>query len=234
MIIRQLTMETLQLAGLHEFYCDILGLPLADEDDDSFTMQAGHTEIIFKQHTGQQEPLYHIAFNIPANKIEEASAWIATKAERLYLSDYKSFIADFTNWHAKSVYFYDPAGNVVELIARFDLNNSTEQPFDAEQLISVSEAGLVFAADTFDSQVQQVLDQFNLSYFDKQPALGHFKAVGDDEGLFIIVPEERIWYPTEDKKAILSPIKIYFSNNAIDGWIEYEDGKYEMKATLKG
>lgn len=228
MIIRMLTIETLHIAELHGFYCEVLGLALTDEDDHSFTVKAGQTDIRVQQHTKANEPLYHIAFNIPANKIEEASAWIATKAQRLYLADYNGFIADFTNWHAKSVYFYDPAGNVIELIARFDLNNGTEEPFNAGQFLSVSEVGLVFAGDEFECQVQKVCDEFNLSYFSKQPALGHFKAVGDDEGLFIIVPENRVWYPTKDKKAIIAPIKIYFSNNSLDGWIEYEEDGYEF------
>ena len=230
MVIRTLTIEALHLDVLQEFYCDILGLALIDEDDDSFTLQAGQTEIRVQQHMGNMEPIYHIAFNIPANKINEASAWIATKVKRIYINEYKGFIADFINWNAKSVYFYDPAGNVIELIARFDLNNIAEQTFSAQQFLSVSEIGLVFSDGEFESQTECLLKEFNLSYFSKQPPLAHFKAVGDDEGLFIIVPENRIWYPTEDKKAIISPIKIYFSHNSIDGLIEYEEGKYDMKA----
>ena len=232
MIIRMLTMETRHLAQLHEFYCEVLGLSLIDDNDHSFTFRAGHTDVQFQQYTGQQQPLYHFAFNIPANKIEEASGWVATKAQRLYLSDYNGFIANFANWHAKSVYFYDPAGNVVELIARFDLNNTAEEPFDAGQFLSVSEVGLVFNPPEFESQVQQVLHEFKADYFSKQPPLEHFKAIGDDEGLFIIVPENRAWYPTEDKNAAICPIKVYFSNNALDGWIEYENDKYEMKSRL--
>jgi len=230
MIIRTLTIEALHLDALQEFYCDILGLALIDEDHNSFTLKAGLTELKVQQHTGNMEPVYHIAFNIPSNKIQEASTWIATKVKRIYISEFKGFIADFMNWNAKSVYFYDPAGNIIELIARFDLNNSLAQTFSAQQFLSVSEVGLVFSDAEFESLTECLLKEFDLSYFSKQPPLPHFKAAGDDEGLFIIVPENRIWYPTEDKKAIVSPIKIYFSHNSIDGWIEYEDDRYELKS----
>jgi catechol-2,3-dioxygenase len=230
MIIRTLTIETLHLDVLQEFYCDILGLALIDEDHNSFTLKAGITEICVQQHAGNIQPVYHIAFNIPCNKIQEASTWIATKVKRIYINEYKGFIADFVNWNAKSVYFYDPAGNIIELIARFDLNNASAQIFSAQQILSVSEIGLVFSDAEFESLTDCLLKEFNLSYFSKQPPLAHFRTAGDDEGLFIIVPENRVWYPTEDKKAIVSPIKIYFSNNSVDGWIEYEDNKYEMKA----
>ena len=50
------------------------------------------------------------------------------KAELLWLDDYKGYIADFIKWHAKSFYFKDPAGNILELIARFDLDDIAGEP----------------------------------------------------------------------------------------------------------
>jgi hypothetical protein len=120
-------------------------------------------------------------------------------------------VADFKDWYAQSVYFYDPAGNILELIARFDLDNKTDEPFSSSQFLSISETGLVFKESELDNKTNKLLQQYQLSYFDKQPPLPQFKAVGDDEGLFIIVPENRNWFPTS-KPAGIFPMEIEFEN----------------------
>src|SRR5205085_700566 len=105
----------------------------------------------------------------------------------VWISQYNSDIADFVNWHAKSVYFCDPAGNILELIARLDLNNEVDDPFSSLQFLSISEVGMVFGDDKLNKKTEALMQQYDLPYFDKQPPLPQFKALGDDEGLFIIV-----------------------------------------------
>ncbi len=61
----------------------------------------------------------------------------------MWIDDDKSFIADFIDWHARSVYFFDPAGNIVELIARDDLNDVADGAFSSRQFRNISETGLV-------------------------------------------------------------------------------------------
>src|SRR5438552_3652089 len=173
-------------------------------------LKIGSTDLVFSE-TKQAEPFYHIAINIPANKIQEARTWLSNKLRLLWIAEYKSDIADFVNWHAKSVYFYDPAGNILELIARFDLHNPAPGPFSSKQFLSVSEMGLVFKEDDLDKKTSELLNQYQLSYFDKQSPLPQFRAVGDDEGLFIIVPEKRNWFPTLVPSGTF-PMKIEFEN----------------------
>ena len=121
-------------------------------------------------------------------------------------------IADFANWHAKSVYFFDPAGNILELIARFDLENPMKKKFSPKQFLSISEIGLVFAHEEFEQKNSELLlDNYSLSYFDKQPPMPHFRAIGDDEELFIAVPEHRNWYPANKPSGIF-PIQVDFEN----------------------
>jgi catechol-2,3-dioxygenase len=211
MNIRLLVLQTSKLEELKEFYSEVLDWPPADEEDDSLTLEMRNTELEFRRHTGELEPFYHFAINIPANKIQEAHDWLQSRVSLLWLDDYQSDIAEFTNWHARSVYFFDPAGNIVELIARFDLDNAANEPFSPRQLLSVSEIGIVAPSHEFELKAQQLLDDFQLNWFHKQPPQENFKAIGDDEGLFIMVPENRNWYPTHDRAAILAPLKIYFS-----------------------
>jgi catechol 2,3-dioxygenase-like lactoylglutathione lyase family enzyme len=210
MHIQQLILETAHLDKLTKFYGTVLQLPV-EKDKDQIAITTGSSTLVFKE-TNEREPVYHFAFTIPANKIEEAKEWLKDKVDLVWIDDYNSDIADFVSWHAKSVYCYDPAGNIVELIARFDLENKTEAPFSAKQLLSVSEAGIVTPKDTLQTEAQHLLEQYGLSYFAKQPPLPQFKAIGDDEGLFILVPEERNWFPTSIASAIY-PMDIYFTHD---------------------
>lgn len=211
MEIQRLILQTSVLKKLTAWYTDVMELPVESNSAKEIAIRIGRTQLVFRQST-TAGPFYHFAINIPANKIEEAKAWLNNRRiELLWIEQYKSDIADFTGWHAKSVYFYDPAGNILELIARFDLNNKTGEPFSSKQFLSVSEVGLVFKENKFEKRIRDLLQTYQLSYFTKQPPLAHFRAIGDDEGLFIIVPENRNWFPT-DKPAGIFPMEVEFEN----------------------
>jgi len=208
MQLKKLILQTSRLEELTNFYIKLMELPVELSGDKQITARIGGTELIF-QEAPAADPFYHFAINIPANKIEEAKTWLKQRVDLIWMDHYKSDIADFINWHAKSVYFYDPAGNILELIARFDLDNPSDQPFSPAQFLSISEIGLVFEEDKLDPGTQNLLNEYPLRYFDKQPALPQFRAVGDDEGLFIIVPEHRNWFPTSKPSGIF-PMEIEF------------------------
>ena len=110
----------------------------------SITITVGETKLIFEEAAENENPFYHFAFNIPSNKFEQAYEWMKQKVELLWLKDYNGYIADFVNWHAQSFYFKDPAGNILEMIARFDLNDTVEEDFSSMQIRNVSEMGIVF------------------------------------------------------------------------------------------
>jgi hypothetical protein len=210
MTIKKLALQTAFLQTLKEFYSSILELPVQVQDKKEILIKIGNSDLIFTE-TNNSGPFYHFAINIPANKIEEAKDWIHNKVKLLWMEDYKSDIADFINWHAKSIYFYDPAGNILELIARFDLNNESDDSFSSNQFLSINEVGLVFDQENFEGRTTELQNLYSLSYFSKQPPLPQFRAIGDDEGLFVIVPEHRNWYPT-DKPAGILPMKVEFEN----------------------
>ena len=212
MKITEIYLETSKLNELKDFYWRILKLKTENTSGDSFTIFTNHTKIIFKK-TGQGDPFYHFAFNIPSNKIDEAYHWLIEKTALLWIPDYNSHIADFTNWNARSVYFKDPAGNIVEFIARFDLQDFESAKFSELQIRCVSEIGLVFPKENYDDGCTSILSAYPLSYFSKQPPLDIFRAVGSDEGLIICVPDGRPWYPTSENNASGFPIRILFEQD---------------------
>ncbi|MEO6637136.1 MAG: hypothetical protein ABIN25_02595 [Ginsengibacter sp.] len=211
MLLKEITLQTISIKALFNFYRNILELPVTFIDEKKICVTAGASELIFEEAGNGKDPFYHFAFNIPANKMNEAVEWLKNKVELIWLEEYKSFVADFRNWKAKSVYFYDDAGNILELIARVDVGNEQSEPFSSEQFLNVSEIGLVIKGENFNSLANEILDKYKLCYFPKQPPLPHFRAIGDDEGLFIMVPEKRNWYATDKASGIFS-IKILFIN----------------------
>ena len=207
MHIKEIKLQTAVPEDLAFFYGETLGLNVAAVAE-TIQVHTSFSKLIFTKTNDNSEPYYHFAFNIPSNKIMEAFEWMNDKATVLWIKEYNDYIADFNNWNAKSIYFLDPAGNIVEFISRFDLNDNSFESFSSSSIISVSEIGLVFPTDSIEKNVDQILFDYSLSYFNKQGPLPQFKAIGNDNGLLICVPEERNWFPTENRPAHIFPLEI--------------------------
>lgn len=117
MQFKEITLQTKNIADLYVFYKNTLQLNVIKPNEKTISVETGTTKLIFEQTNNAQKPFYHFAFNIPSNKIEEALKWLKSKVELLWIEDYENCIAEFTNWNARSIYFLDPGGNIVELIA---------------------------------------------------------------------------------------------------------------------
>ncbi len=213
MKLKELVLQTAVFDLQYKFYSEVLELPVEKINADRFVIHAGTTEMFFVKALAGTNPVYHFAFNIPSNKPEEARAWLQKRVDLLWLEDYRSDVADFTNWHARAVYFLDPAGNILEFIARFDLDDPAGAPFSSIHIRNLSEIGLVFSGNNFDDEVNTIMNRYGLGYFSKQPPMPQFRAIGNDEGLFVIVPEGRVWFSTKDTKAQVFPLEILFEEN---------------------
>jgi hypothetical protein len=218
MLFKEIILQAKDVDALYDFYKNTLRFRVVKTSSQTISINAGKTTLIFKQTNNAEKPFYHFAFNIPSNKIEEVLQWLKNKVELLWIEDYKNYIAEFTNWNARSVYFLDAAGNIVELIARFYLHDEVDETFSPQHIRNVSEIGIVFNAEQFDVSVNELLQQHQLKYFSKQPPLKHFRAIGNDEGLFIVVPEHRNWYPTNIAGRIFA-LSIVFENDGREYWL---------------
>jgi catechol-2,3-dioxygenase len=204
MHILELQLATNYLIEQHDFYSHVLGLPVHHYDTERLTLQIGTSRLTFVQ---QREPLggcYHFAFNIPENQFAQGKAWLQQRAQLLKNSSGIDEYA-FESWNAHGVYFLDPAGNIAELIARHSLPNARQAPFNAESLLNVSEIG-VAAIDVL-TQADAISAHSNYQIY-AGPGSPVFTAVGDEHGLFIIVPEGRIWNPETGKAAAHLPISV--------------------------
>jgi len=152
--------------------------------------QAGSTLVEFER---TQTPVpYHFALNVSCNKIEKAVEFLKRQGISIITYDGKN-IVEFPNWNARSVYFLDPAGNIVEFIARSDLNNEKSGEFGGSDIVSVSEVGTPCSdvGETFSLLSRHTgIDKYDGN-------LSSFCAAGDPEGLFIITGTDRDWFPTE-------------------------------------
>src|SRR5438552_10325075 len=116
---------------LRDFYDAGLGLPLDGE-----TIVIGETRLRFRIEDGGA--FYHFALLVPGDRLEPALAWARDRIELL------GDVFDFEAWDARAVYFHDPAGSIVELIAHHGLEqNGRSGAFAAEELVGFSELGLV-------------------------------------------------------------------------------------------
>lgn len=154
-------------------------------------MQVGLSRLTFALAGGDNgSPAQHFAFTIPRNRLAVAKEWLRERAAPLTQDGQDEFSS--ASWRAQQVYFRDPAGNILELIARQTLAIDAESPFDARQIVSVSEVGL--PTDDVPGTVAALGATFGLAPYGEPSDT--FTAVGDHEGLLIVVRAGRHWFPT--------------------------------------
>ena len=193
MKLAHIQIQTNNIEQTTAFYQDILELPIIEKDSDSVSVQAGNSVLEFVENP-LFKSIYHFAFNIPENKLEEAIEWCKNKVGLILIKD-QNVITNFENWNAHAVYFYDNNGNLLEFIARHDLNNAQSEKFSSKSILNISEIGIVNENPL--ELGKELIAKHNLEFFSKNDNSELFAAVGDDEGLLIMVQPNRNWYPTQ-------------------------------------
>lgn len=142
MHIQKVVLHTAHLEELYTFYTQQLQLSLIEKSATYFSICAGETTLIFTQSTTGQ-PFYHYAFDIPSTQFDEAKTWIQQRVP--LLTEKGEDDVYFATIDAKSIYFEDPAGNIVEFIARFHTTERHTLPFSEASILRMSEMSLVVA-----------------------------------------------------------------------------------------
>ncbi|NOT50326.1 MAG: hypothetical protein HOP10_03505 [Chitinophagaceae bacterium] len=223
------------LKELKEFYTSLLEFPLLSEQNDRFTFQAGETTISFTQ-VDEAAPtvFYHFAFNIPENKILKAREWqlkrttLSATPPQLVDEKYPAGIRHFSHWNAHSVFFWDPANNLVEYIARHDLDNSSEGDFSNKDIICASE--IAFIADETKRISDEIMSSFDLSQYRQGDE--NFKAIGDENGLLLVIKKGVTWERHTDAAKSPGSNKTIVTINANKG-TSWKPGNYPFEIIVK-
>nr|WP_294788184.1 VOC family protein [uncultured Flavobacterium sp.] len=208
MKLQHIQIQTNHIQKTTAFYKDILELPIIEKNTNSVTIQAGNSNLTFVENLNFKS-IYHFAFNIPKNKLDQAIEWCRNKVDLIVIED-QSVITNFENWNANAVYFYDNNGNLLEFIARHDLDTLQEEEFSSKSILNISEIGIV-TENPFELG-NQLIEEHGLNFFSKNDNSELFSAIGDDEGLLILVRPKRNWYPTQIPSES-NPTEITLENN---------------------
>jgi catechol-2,3-dioxygenase len=201
----KITRVSAQVTNAHsaaEFFENILGLAV-ESVPGAVVVTIGSTLLELVENP-KAEGDHHFAVTIPSNKFTEAKQWLLQRAVLLGTPQSDEFECP-PAWNARSLYFAGPDRSVLELIIRRDLDNATPGPFSSDDLLCISEVGIaspdVLASATFLTEEAGVL------VYGADPGTS-FSALGDTDGLLILVSPGRAWFPTTDRLATPSPIRI--------------------------
>jgi catechol-2,3-dioxygenase len=210
MRFKQVILHSGDLDVQRHFYGQVCELPIIVDASSEFTVQTGTTHLTFVHVPNKPKGIYHLAFNVPENQLLAASVWLAERTSLVK----EGHMFEFVDWNAHAIYFRDGEGNIMEFIARHNLPNSADNPLDFDQtkILEVSEVGLV-TPDVLGT-VQELNSTLNLPTW-RGVGSDNFTAVGDEQGLLIVVNEGRPWMTTEDP-AMLLPVEIVTEDVAGD------------------
>jgi hypothetical protein len=203
MNIQRLELLSVDLLGQRDFYTNILELP-TELGSSGLLVQAGRSEFLFKQAPPDFEGAYHFAFNIPENQFQAAKKWITNRIPLLHDKSGKDDFESRT-WNSDSIYFLDATGNVLEFIARHNLQNGENEDFHSRQILNVSEIGL--PSENVIGFANEICATLGLSVYKQEPN-ENFTPVGDENGLLILPIRDRIWMPDSGVPARLLPIRV--------------------------
>lgn len=199
MDIRQVQLATRSLDDTARFY-ERLGCPV-EIVDAAVRVVVGSSLLVFRELPEMTGAL-HLAITIPTGTFDAAKAWIAGLTTVLGTDDQDEFEGP-PNWNSRSVYFEGPDEQLLELIERRD------QPADAGEntvvpLVSISEVG-VPVPDVLGAV--DALRRAGLEPYANPPGES-FAAVGDVDGLVILVSPDRRWFPTGDRSPSSAPVVV--------------------------
>jgi catechol 2,3-dioxygenase-like lactoylglutathione lyase family enzyme len=208
MNITGLELPAKDLQAQKDFYANVLELPTRLTSS-GLEVKAGMTELLFLQAPPDFDGAYHFAFNIPENQFRASKEWISSRIPLLHDESGRDEFASET-WNSHALYFKDAAGNVLEFIARHNLQNAADGAFDSRQILQVSEIGL--PSEDVVGLANELCTRLGISVF-RQQANETFTPVGDDNGLLILPIKDRIWIPDSGVPARLLPVKVRGESN---------------------
>lgn len=191
---------------MEQFYVELLGFTLLERTADYFTIVVGESRMTFEKIPSKMPKQYHFALNIPSNLFQQAKIWANEHVGLLDSEGQDEVYFEFLKAYA--CYFYDPEGNIVELIARQEINpKHAEVNFSVEQVLHIGEINLT--SDDIQTIAEKLKKYAINPIANKEIQLDSLNFLGnyEDGANILLGPSGRLWY-FSDKKAVISPISI--------------------------
>ncbi|REK77028.1 VOC family protein [Paenibacillus paeoniae] len=206
MKIREVILQTSELDQQYQFYHVRIGLPIVAYTEKLLRIQCGDSILTFEAYNGDEMPYYHFAFNISPHKFDLAISHLRERGIQLNLVNGREIVHS-NSWNSDSIYFYDPAGNIVEYIARQKLAGVSEVAFEGNVLLNITEIGMAVTnvTDTADELQDLLKEQIYLN------ADSLFAPIGDEYGLLILSSTERQWLGST------KPVRVFPLQVVIEG-----------------
>jgi len=204
--ITRLRLQAHDLERMHAFYAHTMGFG-ADLARGALNVRTGGTTVEFTGGISSPEatdvPYYHIAWAIPENKLALAKEWLRQRTPLLKDPDGRDEF-NFPRVNRHAVYFADPAGNILELIARHNLKDGAPGHFSLADILYVNHFGLVV------DDVMQSIDQIQkaLHLEPRWAPVDTFAQLGDEHRHLVLVSRERLWLPEGAKPAKVFPSEV--------------------------
>ena len=222
--ILRLHLQATRLAEMERFYAQTLGFA-THRDGEALRVEAGGT-VLHVDPAAEGAPSYHIAWAIPEHKFALGKAWLAARTPLLRTPEGQDeFHFRQVNRHA--CYFADPAGNVLELIARHNLKDAASGPFTLKDVLYVNHVGLV--VDDMDAAIEEIRGHLGLEL--RREPTPHFSQLGDEHRHVVLVTRQRLWLPERRQPADVYPLTAVLHGSPVRRW---SPDRYPYRVELEG
>jgi len=203
-MFRKVLFYTNKLKPLLRFYRNILELDIINNEQTSFTVSIGTSELTFVE--SDLPAFYHYAINIPGNQFSQIKYWIKDKLTLNREGGIDEVY--FPSFDADSMYFEDPAGNIIELIGR--RNRDLFGYVTSDAFFNISEVGIVTPhMEAVGDDLQDIGIPLRHGT-EVNPKSVNF--LGKNDTFIVLTPPERRWYFSKQQSKIY-PLEITLSTN---------------------
>lgn len=212
MHFNELTLAVPDLAAARDFYTGLLDFPSSTTSAGA-ALQAGRSRLNLIPADAGTRPTYHIAFSVPLARFDAARRRVSAALPLIGFNGDDVIIHE--GWDAVAFYFLDPAGNVLECIARRHEPADDPAAPPAPAIMAICEVGLVVA--DVPASVKLLKEQIGVAPFRGSYA-EQFAAVGNEAGLLILAQQGRVWWPDTGVTAVSAPLELRLRNDAGTIW----------------
>lgn len=190
-MFKKVTLYTSKLKELKGFYEYQMGFRIIEEDETSFVLAIGDSQLVFQE--SERAGVYHYAFNIPGNQFTLAKGWASSRIDLNRQEGMDEIY--YANFNADAFYFQDPVGNVVEFIGRRNIDRLGN--FTVDSLLNISEVSIT---TPFVEEVGRQIEDMDIPVRgNKGIDANSLNFLGQGDAFIILVPPKRTWYFSKQK-----------------------------------